>query len=152
MIIVVCCLSFLLSFVCWLSPFSYALCVLPSFSFVCFYQLLAHNVWIERSIVLSHSLPLLLFLNITFIQYPSLPLSLPSLLSLSLGGKVRYIKRRGQSNGAPTVTEEVLNGDEGLEEEDPNQRWPFPPTLDQFNLMDSDIDPSLIEQVLEDSR
>ena len=28
----------------------------------------------------------------------------------------------------------------------------FPPTLDQFNLMDSDIDPSLIEQVLEDSR
>ena len=47
---------------------------------------------------------------------------------------------------------EVLNGDEGPEEEEPNQCWPFLPTLDQFNLMDSEIDPSLIEQVLEDSR
>ena len=81
-----------------------------------------------------------------------LSLSLSLSLFLSLGGKVRYIKRRGQSNSAPPVTEEVLNGDEGLEEEEPNQQWPFPPTLDQFNLMDSDIDLSLIEQVLEDSR
>ena len=32
------------------------------------------------------------------------------------------------------------------------KRRPFPPTLDQFNLIDSDIDPSLVEQVLEDSR
>ena len=48
--------------------------------------------------------------------------------------------------------EEVLNGNEGFEEEEPNQLWPFPPTLDQFNLMNPDIDPSLIEQVLEDSR
>ena len=46
---------------------------------------------------------------------------------------------------------EVLNGDEGPEEEEPNQCWPFLPTLDQFNLMDSNIDPFLI-QVLEDSR
>ena len=46
---------------------------------------------------------------------------------------------------------EVLNGDEGPKEEEPNQCWPFLLTLDQFNLMDSDIDPSLI-QVLEDLR
>ena len=42
-----------------------------------------------------------------------------------------------QSNGAPPVTEEVLNGDEGPDEEEPNRCWPFLPTLDQFNLMDS---------------
>ena len=54
---------------------------------------------------------------------PSLcPSFSPPSLSLFLGGKVRYIKRRGRSNGAPTVTEEVLNGGEGLEEEEPNQR------------------------------
>ena len=46
----------------------------------------------------------------------------------------------------------MLNGDEGLEEEEPNQLLLFLPTLDQFNLMDSNIDLSLIEQVLEDSR
>ena len=62
------------------------------------------------------------------------------------------MERHGQSNGAPPVTVEVLNGDEGPEEEEPNRCWPFLPPLDQFNLMDSDIDLSLIEQVLEDSK
>ena len=79
---------------------------------------------------------------------PSLP---PPSLSLSIftGGKVRYLKRLAQSNGGPV--EEVR--DEGVEEEEgPDERWPFPPTLDQFNLMESDVDPSDIEKILEDSR
>ena len=63
--------------------------------------------------------PFILEYNIHSVSLSPLFLSLSS----SIGGKVCYIKRHGQSKGAAPVMKEVLNRDEGFEEEDSDQWW-----------------------------
>ena len=66
---------------------------------------------------------------------------------------------RSESNGE--VITEQLNPteepDEPEEEEeegetDAEQRWNFPPVLEDFDLMSSDVDPTQLEEIFEDKR
>lgn len=38
------------------------------------------------------------------------------------------------------------------EEEDDQPNWQFPPVLDEFNLIDVDVDPSTLEAIFADKR
>ena len=38
------------------------------------------------------------------------------------------------------------------EEEESSHRWSFPPVLEDFDLMESDVDPSLLEEIFADER
>lgn len=39
-----------------------------------------------------------------------------------------------------------------INEEQEDTQWNFPPTLEEFNLMDSDVDPSMLEDLFQDKR
>ena len=43
------------------------------------------------------------------------------------------------------VVEEVV-------EEDDQPNWQFPPVLDEFNLIDVDVDPAILEEIFADKR
>ena len=80
--------------------------------------------------------------------------------SSSAEGGARYRKRR---SGKQTVTTDTGNGvsrgseatdDSGAEElkEEEEPRWNFPPTLDDFNLMECEEDPARLEEIFTDQR
>lgn len=59
--------------------------------------------------------------------------------------KVRYIVRSGQTDSE----------DDKIESEDISndaEKWDFPPVLEEFNLMDLDVDPAAIEELFGDER
>lgn len=50
------------------------------------------------------------------------------------------------------VDSEAPDGLVGLEEEEDHCRWSFPPVLDEFDLMETDKDPSELEDMFSDDR
>lgn len=74
------------------------------------------------------------------------------------GSGARYRKRRSGKQTADT-SNGLSRGSEGTddsgaeelrEEEEP--RWNFPPTLDDFNLMECEEDPARLEEIFADQR
>ena len=61
--------------------------------------------------------------------------------------KVRYLVRSGKS-GSEDKSEPAVIAANSQE----SQKWNFPPILDDFNLMELDIDPSVIEDMFVDNR
>ena len=57
---------------------------------------------------------------------------------------VRYLVRRGDANNA--------SDNEQIDQIEIQHHWNFPPTLDEFNLMDSEVDPAELEAMFTDSR
>lgn len=59
------------------------------------------------------------------------------------------IVENGYHDNEPNGVEpEVGEGENGVE----TKRWSFPPVLDDFNLMESDVDPSDLEAIFADDR
>ena len=59
-----------------------------------------------------------------------------------IGDNVRYLVRRG----------EVQEDCDEIQLEEETHQWSFPPQLEEFNLMDLDIDPGMIEDIFTDKR
>ena len=58
--------------------------------------------------------------------------------------EVRYLVRHGTND----AEEDEVN----INEEQEDTQWNFPPILEEFNLMDSDVDPSMLEDLFQDKR
>ena len=61
--------------------------------------------------------------------------------------------KKGEEDSVEVGVKEELDGMEThVKEEEEPRKWSFPPVLEEFNLMDSDVDPSELEETFADDR
>lgn len=62
------------------------------------------------------------------------------------------IVENGYHDNEPIVENGVETEDDMGEGGAETKRWSFPPVLDDFNLMESDVDPTELERIFADER